>query len=61
MLKRTQESVVSTKRKSLMSCQMCNRLASDGTTLHFFVLFFSVHVIQFSSVEPDIRTLFQKS
>lgn len=60
MLTRTQESELNMKREgeSLMSCQMWNRLASDGRTLRFFFFFFfSILAIQFSSAEPDIRTL----
>lgn len=36
MLTHTQESESNVKKESLMLCQMWNRLASDGKTLHFF-------------------------
>lgn len=42
MLTHTQERALNIKRKSLVSCQMYNRLANDRTTLHVFVgIFFS--------------------
>lgn len=54
MLTRTQESELNMKREgeSLMSCQMWNRLASDGRTLRFFFFFFPF--LQFSSVQLSL-------
>ena len=45
ILSRSQECVLKIKRE--MSCQMCNRLASDGRTLHFF-FFHWCSSVQFS-------------
>lgn len=56
MLTRTQESELNMKREgeSLMSCQMWNRLASDGRTLRFFCFFVFFPFLQFSSVQLSL-------